>query len=213
MRPNPDDQGFVHLWPTRLLRRALPGADLANKALAPLILERDSAHRDMTVDYREGNFFAVENPAVAWLRDCANKTVIDYLRATGIDYEVKWGLQAWANVNRFGDYHDPHNHPRAYLSGTYYVTVPTDREPLETRRDVRPGRITFYDPRATANMGAIRGDSDIEAEYTVTPEPGMILLWPAYLTHFVHPNLSRAPRISVSFNVVLTWSDSYLPSQ
>jgi len=121
-------------------------------------------------------------------------------------------------VNRLGDYHDPHNHPHAYLSGTYYVSVPQDDETVPEihrsgRNDGRPGRITFYDPRATANMGAIRGDGDVEAEFTVHPKPGTIMLWPAYLTHFVHPNLSHNPRISISFNVVLRWSDQYLPDQ
>jgi hypothetical protein len=29
--------------------------------------------------------------------------------------------------------------------------------------------------------------------------------------HLVHPNLSKANRISVSFNVVLNWRDEYLP--
>ncbi|MGF1610571.1 MAG: putative 2OG-Fe(II) oxygenase [Kiloniellales bacterium] len=45
------------------------------------------------------------------------------------------------------------------------------------------------------------------------PSPGLLLLWPAFLFHFVHPNLSREPRISISFNVVLKWSDDYLPRQ
>jgi Putative 2OG-Fe(II) oxygenase len=45
------------------------------------------------------------------------------------------------------------------------------------------------------------------------PKPGEILLWPAFLTHFVHPNLSETPRISISFNAVLKRSDAYLPSQ
>ena len=62
-------------------------------------------------------------------------------------------------------------------------------------------------------MTAIKDDPQIEAEYTVMPEPGMILLWPAFLHHFVHPNLSQMHRISVSFNVVLNWSENYLPDQ
>ena len=101
-----------------------------------------------------------------------------------------------------------------YLSGTYYVQVPTERAPLKTRKDVRPGAITFYDPRGPAvNMNAIRGDPYVNPEYTVMPTPGQILLWPAFMTHFVHPNLSETPRISISFNVMLKWSDDYLPKQ
>jgi hypothetical protein len=91
--------------------------------------------------------------------------------------------------------------------------VPTRSENLETRNDVRPGRLTLYDARACANMTAIKGDPYIEPEYTVEPKAGMILLWPAFVNHFVHPNLSKQARLSVSFNVLLKWSDDYLPSQ
>jgi uncharacterized protein (TIGR02466 family) len=130
-----------------------------------------------------------------------------------MDYGLDWSLQGWANINRLGDYHDPHNHPHSYLSGTYYVATPDQAGSVATRPDARPGRISFYDPRGAANMTAIRGDGQIEAEHTVTPGAGDILLWPAFLQHFVHPNLVPEPRISLSFNVLLKWSDSYLPDQ
>ncbi len=213
MPPN-DSDGFLDLWPTTLLRRSLPGHDIANAELARLIQAMERQHADLTTDYRGGNLLTVENPAVSWLRDCINKTVIDYLKRAGLDYAVNWHLQGWANVNRRGDYHDPHNHPHAYLSGTYYVQVPDmESPPRENRSDVRPGAISFYDPRGAANMTAIRGDRQIEAEFTHRPKAGDILLWPAFLTHFVHPNLSDAARISISFNAVLKWSDAYLPDQ
>jgi len=207
------DDGFVSLWPTKLLKRMLPDAQAANKELARLIEELDNAHRDLTTDYRSDNLFTLDNAAVAWLRECVNITVGDYFRHLEMNYDIRWSLQAWANVNRFTDYHDYHNHPHAYLSGTYYVRIPSELEKLETRRDSRPGRLTLYDPRACANMTAIKGDPYIEPEYTVAPEAGMIVLWPAFVNHFVHPNLSKQPRLSVSFNVLLKWSEDYLPTQ
>lgn len=209
----PDSEGFTALWPTLFLRRRLPGHEAANRTLIEVVRELEEQNRDLTTDYREVNILALEHPAAVWLKDCANKTAIDYLRRVGMSYDVNWSLQGWANVNRLGDYHDPHNHPHAYLSGTYYVQVPKAQDPLETRRDVRPGAISFYDPRGAVNMSAIRGDPQIEAEHTVRPEAGEILLWPAFLLHFVHPNLSSEPRISISFNLVLKWSDDYLPRQ
>ena len=39
------------------------------------------------------------------------------------------------------------------------------------------------------------------------------MMWPASLMHFVHPNLADETRISLSFNIVLKWSDDYLPQQ
>ncbi|MGD1880508.1 MAG: TIGR02466 family protein [Kiloniellaceae bacterium] len=212
--PHFDQNGFVQLWPTTILRRRLPGHDVANVELQRLVLEMEGGRHDFTTDYRSGNLLTVDNPAIAWLRECINKTAIDYLKQAGLDYPVNWGLQGWANVNRRGDYHDPHNHPHAYLSGTYYVAVPqTQTATAENRPDLRPGAISFYDPRASANMTAIRGDRQIEAEFTHHPQAGDILLWPAFLMHFVHPNLSDDKRISISFNATLKWSDDYLPVQ
>ncbi|MCG8357636.1 MAG: 2OG-Fe(II) oxygenase family protein [Kiloniellales bacterium] len=211
--PSSNKDGFHALWPTTLLRRRLPGAANANKELLRLIRALEADHAALTTDYRSDNLLVLDNPAVGWLKDCINKTVIDYLRHQGLDYPVNWSLHGWANINRLGDYHDPHNHPHAYLSGTYYVAVPQARAALKSRADVRPGCITFYDPRGATNMGAIRGDGEIEAEYTVRPEPGLILLWPAFLKHFVHPNLSDEERVSISFNAMLKWSDAYLPQQ
>jgi uncharacterized protein (TIGR02466 family) len=207
------NDGFVSLWPTKILKRTLPDTQAANQALAGFIEDLDRKHRDLTTDYRSDDLFSHDHSGILWLRECVNLTVRDYFRHLGMDYDIRWSLQAWANVNRFGDYHDYHNHPHAYLSGTYYVRVPAQFEDLETRNDVRPGRLTLYDPRACANMTAIKGDPYIEPEYTVEPTSGMILLWPAFVNHFVHPNLSKQSRLSISFNVMLKWSDDYLPSQ
>ena len=208
-----DSNGVIALWPTHLMQRVLPDAENANPVLSAIIEKLDAEAADLTTRYREAEFLQNEHPAVKWLAQCINKTVVDYLAAQGQTYESSWTLQGWPNINRFGDYHDLHNHPHSYLSGTYYVQIPTDVDSLPGRSDRRPGAISFYDPRPQANMTASRDDPQIEAEHTVMPEAGMILLWPAFLHHFVHPNLSQTPRISVSFNVVLNWSKSYLPRQ
>lgn len=205
--------GIRRLWPTVILERSVPGHEQANVALAKLIRELEKKHRGLTTDYRSDNLLAMEHPAAAWLKECVNVTVRDYFAGVGMSYEIRWHLHGWANINRFGDYHDYHNHPHAYLSGTYYVLLPTTQEKLETRSDVRPGQITLYDPRGAVNMTAIKGDPNVDPEHTVVPKPGMILLWPAFVNHFVHPNLSKQMRISVSFNVMLDWSDDYLPDQ
>jgi len=155
----------------------------------------------------------MDHPAVNWLRESVNATVIEYLSHLGIDYPVNWTITGWPNVNRFGDYHDSHNHPWSYLSGTYYVKMPATQETLQSRSDVRPGCITLYDPRPGVNMLAIKNDPYVDPEHTVLPEAGLMLLWPAFVNHFVHPNLSKETRISISFNIVLQWSDDYLPEQ
>ena len=206
-------EGFVELWPTLFLQVRLDDAAAHNRHLAEIIREMDRRHRDITSDYLEADLLEADQPSINWLRESINGCAIAYFRRIGLDYALDWTLQAWPNLNRFGDYHDYHNHPRSYLSGTYYVKVPAGTEKLKLRRDVRSGCISFYDPRYSVNMTSIKGDPYVDPEYTVRPEPGMLLLWPSFINHFVHPNLSRQLRLSISFNVNLKWSDSYLPEQ
>lgn len=202
---------FLSLWPTRLMRHTLPGAAQANPVLASLIEKEDAARADMTADYLAGDLFANPHPALGWLKQCIDRAVLDYAQASGVPDDLAWSLQAWANVNRFGDYHNLHNHPHSWLSGTYYVQVPADPPEGGHRSDQNPNAISFYDPRPQANMTAIKGDGQVDPEVRFTPRAGEIMVWPAFLHHMVHVNLSRQARISVSFNVVLKWKDSYLP--
>lgn len=203
---------FHALWPTTLLVDHLPGAENANVVLKDMIEDLDAQSDDMTTDYLSGNFFDIPHPAVVWLKDCVNVSTLQYARNAGIDYEMDWHVQAWPNVNRFGDYHNLHNHPHSWLSGTYYVQVPSgERKVRKGRADLNPGAISFFDPRAQANMLAVKGDGQVEAEHRIMPEPGMILIWPAFVHHLVHPNLFEDARLSVSFNIVLNWRDEYVP--
>jgi len=207
--------GFNNLWPTTLMDRHLPGAESANVALAALIQQLESQHQDktqqvgqsgspsITTDYLSQDFFGHEHPAVQWLVSCVNKSASDYLRHAGVERDVSWNLQAWPNINRQGDYHNIHNHPHSYLSGTYYVQVPGAGSGTGSRDDLNPNAISFYDPRGQVNMNAIVGDGQVDPEHRLLPVAGQILLWPSFLMHFVHPNLGDEERISISFNVLM----------
>jgi len=205
-----DGPEITRLWPTLMLRHRLPGAERANPVLLELLTGMEKARPDLTTDYLKGNLLDNDHPAIGWLRNCIKRAVLDYARAAGVDYELDYHVQAWANINRFGDYHNLHNHPHSWLSGTYYVQVPEPR-PMPGRSDRNPGAISFYDPRPQANMLAVRGDPQVDPEHRILPRAGEILLWPAFLHHLVHPNLSDELRVSISFNVVLRWREAYLP--
>ena len=60
-------------------------------------------------------------------------------------------------------------------------------------------------------MNSIKNDKQVDPEHRVLPTSGDLFIWPAFLHHLVHPNMSEAPRISLSFNVMVEWSDKLIP--
>lgn len=193
---------FTGVWPTLLVKRQLPGFDKPTAGLAAHIIELEARKADYTVRYHEQSFFTGERPSVRWLKDQVDQTIAAFLRHAGIERALSWTLVSWCNINRTGDHHAPHTHPKAYLSGTYYVRVPPAPANVDDPR-ARPGCISFYDPRTGANMITVGSESDARASHLVRPTAGTLLMWPSPVQHFVHPNLSGEMRITVSFNVMM----------
>ena len=201
---------FQRLWPTLFMAIRLPGHEAANPVLTSLILQANSQQEQLTTNYLNQNLFELNHPAISWLQQCVLRAIADYVAEAGMPKMPEVSVQAWANVNAKGDYHNLHNHPHSWLSGTYYLIVPGQTTKTGSRDDLNPGCISFYDPRGAANMSALRNDGQFDPEYRRLPEAGELYLWPAFLHHFVHPNLSDEPRLSISFNVVVTNKSQHL---
>ncbi len=202
---------FLNLWPTVFMQLSLPGHESANPVLADLILSKNVEVQNMTENYNEDNIFNMDHPVIFWLQQCIDKAIDDYSKNSGINYTLNWKLQGWGNVNMKGDYHNLHNHPHSWLSGTYYVNVPDQTDAEIFRNDLNPASISFFDPRPQANMNSIKNDKQVDPEYRVLPQSGDLFIWPAFIHHLVHPNMSDAPRLSLSFNVIVEWSDELIP--
>ncbi|NVK01949.1 MAG: hypothetical protein HWE12_10440 [Oceanospirillaceae bacterium] len=201
---------FQRLWPTLFMAIRLPGHEAANPVLTSVILQVNSQQEQLTTNYLNQNLFELNHPAISWLQQCVLRAIADYVAEAGMPKMPEVSVQAWANVNAKGDYHNLHNHPHSWLSGTYYLNVPGQTTETGSRDDLNPGCISFFDPRGAANMSALRNDGQFDPEYRRLPEAGELYLWPAFLHHFVHPNLSDDPRLSISFNVVVTNKSQHL---
>jgi uncharacterized protein (TIGR02466 family) len=106
---------------------------------------------------------------------------------------VNWLLNAWANINREGDFNQMHTHPGATWSGVYYIDhgeASSDAESTAIRlSDPNPARTNIFFPELSA--------SDIQFK----PEPGLMILFPSYVPHAVPPHRGKRERISIAFNV------------
>jgi uncharacterized protein (TIGR02466 family) len=200
---------FNGVWPTLLVKRQPPGFAEGNAGLEAHIAEQEAREKDYTARYQEQNLFASGDKSVRWLKEQIEQTATAFLRQVGIDRKLNWELFAWYNINRLGDHHAPHTHPRSYLSGTYYVRMPSAPVQVDDPR-ARPGCISFYDPRNGANMITVGSEPDARPAHTMLPAAGTLLMWPSPLQHQVHPNLSEEQRITISYNLIL---DNYTGSR
>jgi uncharacterized protein (TIGR02466 family) len=146
-----------------------------------------------------GNLINWKDPVVEIFRQRIEKLVTNLLqevaRDTGKNRSFKLLIDAWANINRNGDYNVVHTHPNCMYSGVYYVN---QGEPEKTIP--YSGLLEILDPREAANYVQIR-HSIFDAREFVENVPGRMLLWPSWLKHWVHPYQAEGERISVAFNV------------
>jgi len=201
---------FDELWPTLVIRRQLPAHEAHQGPLMSLVENMEREHDQLTARFKTVDIFAVDDPEIAWLRAGIDETVQAYFHMVGMNYRIEWSVSGWSNTNRFGDYHAPHNHAWSYLSGTYYLKMPDEGRPPPEIANPRSASISFYDPRAAVSMLSVAGESLSQFEFAVRPEQGSLMMWDSTILHSVHPNLSRDTRMTISFNVALTWSEQTL---
>lgn len=204
------DGEIQDLWPTGLIKRRLPEHDRPNQELIGIIDELERENPNLTTDFNVDRFRSHKHPAVDWLMSNIEQSITAYFKQLGMNYPISWEIASWPNINRFGDYHSPHNHPWSYLSGTYYVRVPEADIDQGSVEQLNPGCISYYDPRSGINPYTLPPGSRSSPVYTVRPVSGGLLMWPSAVYHFVHPNLSTQKRYSISFNVHLQLQDHYI---
>lgn len=99
----------------------------------------------------------------------------------------------WVNIMGQNAIHTAHIHPHSVISGTFYVSKPQ-----------KSSGIQFQDPRLAQMMNAPFVKSEAQAHLqrfvTLYPEAGDVVLFESWLMHEVPLNISKEPRISVSFN-------------
>ena len=115
-------------------------------------------------------------------------------------HELRIGTM-WAIINPPGAFNRAHIHPDCLWSGVYYVQAPADC-----------GQIEFIDPRTQHLMrqpvfeAGVKRPPHCWTKVNVRPAAGKLLIFPAWLYHAVHPNLSAEPapasdRVIISFNL------------
>ena len=200
-------------FPTRIGRFRVPDADSMNHDLRALILDSEAAHASIARSNIGGwhsrpDFFVREEPAVGALTTWvtwALSRMIDASAGPGT-FRGSLSITAWATICRAGAYHAPHCHPDSAWSGVYYVDAGSRSErPLS-------GVLEFLDPRAGVEAVRTPGDP-YGMPVRVVPEPGLLVIFPSWLYHWVHPYDGQTPRIAISFNAAVPAADHATTSE
>jgi uncharacterized protein (TIGR02466 family) len=107
--------------------------------------------------------------------------------------EDDYQLNSWATLVNEGGNIDTHIHEESWISGAYYVELPSSMGPDEDSPD---GWIEFGRPHAEVPFPE---DCPVRL---LCPEEGRLFLFPSFLFHRTLPHRSNEQRISTSFDLV-----------
>lgn len=200
-------KGTVAAFTTPIVTYPLSDTDGLNADLRALILEKEKSSPGI-VKSNVGGWHS-ELGIFGWDADCI-KALYEQVRLGCVEmtrnivtrsnkrFRADYRIDGWANVMRSGNYHNSHNHPNNLWSGVYYVSA-GEPEPEPPRN----GCLEFQDPRTGANMVTVP-DSIFELRYSVTPKEGVLVLFPSWLRHHVHPFIGTGERITVAVNALIS---------
>lgn len=190
------------LFPSPLVTFQVDDAESLNRELLTEIEKRRASEEGAVRSNRQGwhsdyDLFRRKEKAQARLaaiiREALEQATLKLAPDTNLS-KLNMDCEGWINVNPTGAYNTPHDHPGNFWSGTYYVTVPNAGEGLESS-----GVIEFLDSSTGLSASMVRAPFTAP-KASIRPKAGMLLIFPANLLHWVHPNAAKEDRVTIAFN-------------
>jgi len=193
--------GVENLFPVPLWQYSVEGHETLNPRLIDEIKARRASDKDISNRNRRGwqsqhDFFDRTEPAHAELAQTVREVLFHALKSIASEIKPEklvFSQNGWVNVNPTNGYVGPHVHPNSLISGTYYVKVPKEED--------AGGAIEFIAPHPVGHWGGFIKSPALTDKCRIQPTPGLILLFPGQLMHWVLPNNSKEDRITISFNL------------
>lgn len=189
-----------------------PGWDSLEAFMAALSAELHSLHsfraHPFEQSVRGGSQLPLQSPElahplIAALFGSVGIAINEYLDAIGTGTDPlrsrntrRFGITgAWSVRLSSGGYHTDHVHPQGWLSSACYIATPDC-----CARDVQGAG----EHSGWLRLGApgVATMPPLPADAFVRPQPGLLVLFPAYVWHGVVPFESDTPRLSIAFDAV-----------
>lgn len=196
------------LYPTPVIRHHFDDLDGVNAEIRALLLTKEKEHPEWRTGAAQKSNVAgwrSRDDLLKWEDPNINKVVdrlVNAIAFLNANRPIKSGTKqgnmdvfGWANINRTGQYNTAHIHPGYHWGAVYYVTTGKPDETL-----AKNGMLEFHDPRPVAAAMSVPG-YEFGNKFDVKPKAGTLVVFPAWLTHAVHPFFGEEERISIAFNV------------
>lgn len=193
---------------TPFLVRTIPDFQSVNQGLIDQILTAKEQDAGVSVSNRGGwqstpDLWSWDSPEIEAYKGWVHGSVLRMAALTTQEadlakVDVDYVAGAWANVNTRGDYNDGHVHPDCDWACVYYAAIGT----LDPGWD-RNGKFELHDPRIMAQASKLAGYG-FARSLLIDPEPGKMILFPAWMEHSVHPFYGDGHRITIAANIKMT---------
>lgn len=203
------------LWPTPILVRRFDKAEDVNAELLRLFygeLQAKGGLKGTVYSSSDDILQRYQSPALQALFGFISNAVFEAASAMNGPIWQQIGVRnlqmrvvgAWFQIqNRFG-FHDIHNHGNCSWSGVYYVQLdPAERRQQHLVLGALNGITRFYAQHLNLLGGAHMDMGNAymqQSTFDVTPEEGVLVVFPSWLLHKAMPYDGERDRVIISFN-------------
>ena len=200
------EKAIAHLYHSDLFKKS----DVGTKKQRKVLLDKINYLKENNIDIASGS-----NPGcfrtsyeygeeLDWLREEIGQLTQDICKfyvskepmfqSVMTEQTQQIHLSIWTNVNEPGSTNDIHSHKIANFACTYnFQTEGT-------------GNLVFSNP---ANLlSDCNQKSPFIRNYKIEPKDGDLLIWPAWVPHYVEENKSNKQRINIATNITLEGVDN-----
>ena len=166
-----NDEIIVKSDDSKILIAKYPYAPIENPKLAKFILEQGDVQNKFTNVKAQMTDWLITNSEIENLKEWIMKNFLS-MKISNSSCDFYFE-SLWGNVLRKDDFVIPHNHLPGFVSFVYYVKCSEYSSPLHF---------------CTSGL-------------EITPEEGMLFIFPSHLNHYVPPQKFIDERISISGNL------------
>ena len=175
-----------------------------NPRLKEIVLSRETVRRQNVGSNIGGwqsdhDLMQWDEPEMQIFNECLGRALQEMTSATVADFppEMDIIVTGWANIARKGAYTRAHSHDGSLWSAIYYVAA----EPAPADHPYS-GVLSLIDPRSGARTVPKMQDP-FGYNFDIQPEEGLLVVFPGWMLHEVHPYYGNDVRISLSANALI----------